>query len=101
YAYTVHLGVVDCLLDSKFSKLWSEEFGASDSDAALVPLILDACKNVRGVYHPFAKALNKGVTNTLLTKVILGTMGCFPALDDYFKAGYERRFGLSDHPKPA
>jgi hypothetical protein len=44
------------------------------------------------IYHPFAKELKKNVTNTLLTKVILGTMGCFPALDEYFKAGYEERF---------
>jgi hypothetical protein len=44
------------------------------------------------IYHPFAKELKKNVTNTLLTKVILGTMGSFPALDEYFKAGYEERF---------
>jgi hypothetical protein len=92
YAYTVHLGVVDYLLDSKSSRLWTEEFGASDNDAALVPLILDTSENIQAIYHPFAEALKKTATKTLSTKVILGTMCCFPALDDYFKAGYEERF---------
>jgi len=27
-------------------------------------------------------------TNTLTTKIILGVYGCFPALDDYFKKGF-------------
>ena len=88
YAYTVHLGVVDCLLESKFSKLWTEEFGASDKE------ILEACEDVRTAYRPFAKAKGKSVTDKLVTKVILGTMGCFPALDDYFVAGY-RSLGFS------
>jgi hypothetical protein len=93
YSYTVHLGVVDCLLKSN-SKLWTEEFGASDNDADLVPLILEAYEDVRTAYHAFAKA-GKSVTNTLVTKVLLGTMGCFPALDDYFKTGFKEHFGFS------
>ncbi len=84
YAYTVHRGVVDCLLQPKFSALWEREFGASADDADLVPLIVDACHDVWTAYLPFGQA-----TETLLTKVILGTMGCFPALDRYFNAGYK------------
>jgi hypothetical protein len=91
YSYTVHLGVVDCLLESNFSKLWADEFGASDKDADLVPLILAACEDVRAAYRPFAKEKGKTVTNALVTKVVLGTMGCFPALDTYFNAGWKHR----------
>jgi len=97
YPYTVHLGVVDCLLESNFSKLWPEEFefGAGEKDEDLVPLILKACGDVRTAYRPFADAKHKRVTNTLVTKVVLGTMGCFRALDDYFKAGYKKHFGFN------
>ena len=93
YPYTVHLGVVDCLLEPNFSKLWPEEFefGASEKDEDLVPLILKACEDVRAVYLPFAKAKGKSVTDTLVTKVVLGTIGCFPALDTYFNAGCKHR----------
>ena len=94
YAYTVHLDVVACLLEPKFSKLWTEEFGATDSDADLVPLILAACEDVRTAYRPFAEARDKLVTDTLVTKVVLGTMGCFPALDTYFNAGSKHQ-GIS------
>jgi hypothetical protein len=82
YAYTVHLGVVDCLLESKFSKSWTEEFGASANDVELADLILEACQDIRTAYRPFGEA-----TDTLVTKVVLGTMGCFPALDTYFNDG--------------
>ncbi len=87
YAYTAHLGVVDCLLESKFSTLWSQEFGARDKDADLAPLLLEACEDVRTAYRPFAKAQGKNVTDMLVTKVALGAMGCFPALDKYFNEG--------------
>jgi hypothetical protein len=81
HAYTIHLGVVDCLTEPKYSMLWEQEFGASD-DAQLVPLILDACQEIRSAYRPFGKA-----TDTLVTKVLLGTIGCSTALDDYFGKG--------------
>ena len=34
---------------------------------------------------------NKGITSTdtLITKIILGVYGCFPALDEYFKKGFK------------
>src|SRR6266849_4912618 len=52
YAYTVHLGVVECVSKSKFSPLWNLEFGAGDGNTGLASLILDACKDVRAAYLP-------------------------------------------------
>jgi hypothetical protein len=71
YPYTVHLGVVDCLLESNFSKLWPEEFefGAGEKDEDLVPLILKACEDVRTAYRRFADAKHKRVTDTLRKRV--------------------------------
>jgi hypothetical protein len=82
YAYTVHLGVVDCLLEPRLSPLWNPEIGGSDKDIILVPLILEACDGIRSAYHPFGEA-----TDTLVTKILLGTIGCFPAWDTYFHNG--------------
>jgi hypothetical protein len=50
-----------------------------------------ACEDVRTAYRPFAKEKGKTVTDALVTKVVLGTMGCFPALDTYFNAGWKHR----------
>lgn len=90
HAYTVQLGAVDCLLQSKFSALWDQEFGASANDTQLIPVILEACEELRAAYRPFGKA-----TDTLVTKVLLGTIGCFPALDRYFNDGYKSHSGSS------
>src|ERR1700739_3260919 len=42
HAYTVHLGVIDCLAEPRFSLLWEREFGSEDEDQNLVPIILEA-----------------------------------------------------------
>lgn len=89
YAYTVHEGIIDVVLDSKFSQLWNREFGSRSTDVKLASLILELCQNIEEVYYePFAKPLNKNVSPILTTKVVLGTIGCFPAWDTYFDKGY-------------
>jgi len=88
YAYTIHEGIVDVVLDSKFLPLWSGEFGSRTTDVTFAPLIFDLCQEIKKAYQPFAKAKNKTVRDTLLTKVVLGTVGCFPAWDTYFDKGY-------------
>src|SRR5690349_1631304 len=42
HAYTVHLGVVDCLASPRFAPLWDRELGSEADDAELVPVIMDA-----------------------------------------------------------
>lgn len=92
-AYTVHLGVVDCLTRPEFGVLWSREFGASDDDVALIPVIYDLYEQIRSAYCAFGAP-----TDTLVTKVLLGALGCFPAMDTYFDAGY-KHCGFSMPPR--
>jgi len=82
-AYTVHSGVIDCLTLPRFAPIWEHEFGADAADVALVPLILDAAKEIGKAYSQFGEP-----TETLVTKVLLGTFGCLPACDQYFVAGF-------------
>jgi hypothetical protein len=90
HAYTIHLGVIDLLAAPRFSVLWDREFGASESDTELVPIILDAIDSVRTAYKPFAPTKDsQQPTDTLVTKVILGTFGCLPACDRYFINGFK------------
>ena len=85
HAYTLHRGVVDCLAEQCFLPLWESEFGSGDGDERLVPLILEVIEGIRDVYGFFHPP-----TDTLVTKVILGTFGCLPACDRYFVAGFKR-----------
>jgi hypothetical protein len=82
-AYTVHLDAVDYLSLPRFAPLWETEFGADAKDVELVPVILQAAAAVSTAYSQFGKA-----TETLVTKVLLGTFGCLPACDQYFIAGF-------------
>lgn len=86
--YTVHLGVVDCLTARRFAPLWETDVGSEPEDTALVPLVLSAIDGVRDAYAPFGKP-----TDTLVTNVLLGTLGCLPACDRFFVDGF-RRAGL-------
>jgi len=87
-AYTVHLGIVDLLASPRFAPLWKREFGCEADDVGLVPIILDAAQEIRKTYSQFGEP-----TQTLVTKVLLGTFGCLPACDQYFISGF-RRAGL-------
>jgi len=53
-------------------------------------LIMDAAIAVKEAYSPFAKlADSASATDTLVTKVLLGTLGCLPACDRFFIDGFK------------
>src|SRR5947209_5422628 len=70
HAYTIHLGVIDQLVSARFSDLWNCDFGAESADITLAPLIVDAVSSIRAAYRPFV------ASDTLVTKIILGSLGC-------------------------
>jgi hypothetical protein len=90
HAYTVHLGVVDALVEEQFAPLWAQEFGSGQEDRKHVPLVLNLVGAVREAYREFGEP-----TDTLVTKVVLGTLGCLPACDRYFLEGFKSRFKYS------
>jgi hypothetical protein len=90
HAYTIHRGVIAQLTTPRFSALWEQEFGTGHDDENLVPLILEAIKAIREAYRPFAPQTDSSQpTDTLVTKIILGTLGCLPACDRYFIGGFK------------
>jgi hypothetical protein len=94
--YTVHLKVVESLKAPQFAPLWKKEFGKDTDSSALVSLVLAAAEAVRVAYAPFGQP-----TDTLVTKVLLGTMGCLPACDRYFLFGFKSEgFSYSYLNKP-
>lgn len=83
HAYSVHEGVVERLSSPPFSELWEKEIGADASDVQYVQSILDAVAAVKSAYAPYGAA-----TDTLATKVLLGTLACLPACDRFFIDGF-------------
>ena len=84
HAYTVHLGVVDCLASPAHAPLWETDVGSRTEHVSLVRTILSAGEAVREAYRPFGQP-----TDTLVTKVLLGTVGCLPACDRFFIDGFK------------
>ena len=90
HAYTVHRGVIDLIAGKCFDDLWNADFGARETDGRFIPLVRELVAGIRREYKPFAPAKGSGQpTDTLITKVILGTFGCLPACDQYFIEGFK------------
>jgi len=70
--------VVEALIYSP-AELW--ELDAEAYSDAASDSILSFVWDLRG-------ALPDGASDILVTKIMLGTMGCVPAFDTYFKAGF-------------
>jgi hypothetical protein len=81
--YTVHEGVIERLGSSQFDELWTRDVGSDPSDTRLVQTILAAVDSVKAAYAPYGRA-----TDTLATKVLLGTLACIPACDRFFREGF-------------
>jgi hypothetical protein len=91
YAYTIHRGVIDRLLVPTLAVLWDRDFGAGEGDEELIPVILEAVRAIREAYKPFVTETQPGQpTHTLVTKILLGTLGCMPACDRFFVDGLKR-----------
>jgi hypothetical protein len=102
HTYKVHCGVIDVIAGAQFADLWDPEFGASETDRQFMPRLGALIGELRLAYQPFAPTSGSAQpTDTLITKIILGTFGCLPACDRYFIDGFKREgfkySSLNDH----
>ncbi|MGA1979219.1 MAG: hypothetical protein ABSG99_01455 [Sedimentisphaerales bacterium] len=91
--YTVYTPVITAIMDTKFNCLWNitDKQWLADSEAVKDIIKLISCLKT-AICHAFIQNVNgqqkfPNVSETLVTKIILGTLGCSPAYDQYFKAG--------------
>jgi len=90
HTYTVHRSVIDVIAERRFNDLWAADFGASETDDRFIPLVLELIVDLKQAYKPFAPATGSAQpTDALITKIILGTLGCLPARDRYFNDGFK------------
>ena len=86
FDYTVHEEAIQLLFKPEYNKLWGATIDNLDSD-----LIGQLCVEMGEVYEKArkerAKDNFKKPTTTLVTKILMGTMACIPAYDQYFYEG--------------
>ena len=81
--YLVHRPIVDLLLKPEWEELWypSAKWLAQTDNAHRV---VELGREIDGLYRQIA-GRKKEITDTLVTKILLGTLGCSPAYDTNFK----------------
>lgn len=104
--YLVHKPVVECLLEEQWQPLFDTDRRILKGDTELPEQIWALAGNIRRHYHE-AYAATKGrekkdekdVSATLITKIMMGVMGCTPAYDEFVRAclrenNLTQRFGM-------
>lgn len=96
--YKIHQPAVSKLLDRSYDVLWDLDFDDAARDSVTADLIVSLSVAIRATYRQHITIVD-GIhrdfqpTDTLLTKLLLGTVGCVPACDRYFIIGF-RHAGL-------
>jgi hypothetical protein len=97
--YRVHKPAVATLLDPAYSSLWGLHPRKEAEDGRVVALVVSLSDALRATYHRSITEVDGAPrdfqpSDTLITKLLLGTIGCTPACDRYFILGF-RHAGLS------
>ncbi len=84
--YKIHKPVLQILLDEKYIPLWNIQVTEIVKETNL-NLLEDINKKIRNYYASTSPSFNgrtNNATDTLVTKILLGTLGCVPAYDRYY-----------------
>jgi hypothetical protein len=86
--YLIHMDVIDLIFSKEYSSLSGIILDNNiNKTETYLDSVFSLAGKIREAYTPFAKECNSEVTDTLITKVLLGTLGCVPAYDRFFKTG--------------
>ena len=94
--YKVHIPVVKILMEEKYNSLVGITAEELIKDENLT-LLEDVSARIRRAYadeKPSIEGITNNATDTLITKIILGTLGCVPAYDRYYVQAV-KQYGIS------
>lgn len=99
--YTVHQKAVEIIQKEKYKPIHFTKTNkfSLDNKKSVIELISALKEELRGYYSEIKYLKGEEpkkitATDTLITKIMLGTLGCVPAYDRYFKTGFKAS-GLS------
>lgn len=90
--YKIHIPIVRILQEEKYHVLYciAPEKLCQDSN---LDLLMELSARVRAAYadeKPVRSGRSNHATDTLITKILLGTLGCVPAYDHFFKQAVKK-----------
>lgn len=89
--YKIHIPIVKELMKEEYDNLWNITYDDLDNEKIKIRnLIVKIKENLYGnrpkdVKKIYDKDKEGSITDTLATKILLGTLACIPAYDTYFK----------------
>ena len=85
--YKVHIPVVEMILKEKYNPLLgiTAEGLTDEKNLDLLDEISDGIRCTYAKELPAFEGKDNNATDTLVTKILLGTLGCVPAYDRYYK----------------
>ncbi len=89
-SFKVHEPIIKELLKEKYEKLWNIDIDEIKYESKEINLLFELLKKLKNIYKQQNKTKKK-VTDTLITKIFLGVLGCSPAYDRYFKDGCKKK----------
>ncbi|HPF99009.1 MAG TPA: hypothetical protein PLE77_03005 [Kiritimatiellia bacterium] len=93
--YLIHKPIVKILCDDKHAPLFRINHDDPSDDRWTVPLMLKLVERIREAYERIdsvnCETKSVRASDTLVTKVIMGTVGCLPAYDRYVVAGMRHK----------
>lgn len=94
--YKVHIPVVKIIMEEKYQPLMgiSAEELIEDDKLELLEEVSDRIRKAYGEEQPSFEGTVNNATDTLITKILLGTLGCVPAYDRYYVQAV-RQYGIS------
>lgn len=88
YDYTIHTSVVEEILKRKYDKLFGLKCNELNNEE-ICSLLDELNTKIKKIYNPFRSKVKKpkgkkDISDILVSKVLLGTLGCVPAYDRFF-----------------
>ena len=82
--YRVHLPIVRIILSGQYDALFTDEHTQFTSEYILeaIQLTMQMSNEIENVY---SQEYQENISDTLMTKILLGVFGCAPAYDRFFK----------------
>lgn len=90
--YRVHIDIIKELYKPCYSNLWGINHRDLQKEQNL-DLLINLVENLKDIYklkRQNVKEVATDISDILVTKVIMGTIGCVPAYDSYFKVGISK-----------
>ena len=101
--YRVHVTAIKEIMRDKYKGLWAIKCETYLKDDEILETLFSLTRTLKDIYMPIRKSANESVnkknpnqqiSNTLITKILIGTLGCAPAYDRYFKDGV-KEYGVA------